>query len=284
MSAQIIDGKKVAKGIRGDLKEEVAKLKTDGIAPHLAVILVGDDPASKTYVSMKEKTANKIGMESTVKRLPSDVSEEELLQLIKELNENDSVHGILVQLPLPHHINENKVINSIDPDKDVDSFHPINVGNLVAGKKKFTPCTPAGIMKLLESINCEINGKNAVIVGRSNIVGKPISLLLLEQNATVSICHSRTKDLSAMTKEADILIVAVGKPEFVTGKMIKPGAVVIDVGVNRIEGELIGDVEFDSAKEAASHITPVPGGVGPMTITMLLNNTIEAAKAWKNKQ
>jgi len=283
LSAKIIDGSKVAKEIRTELKKQVSDLIDDGITPHLAVILVGEDAASQTYVSMKEKTANKIGMKSTVKKLPSNVEQDELLRLIKEYNEDDSVHGILVQLPLPYHIEEKEVLNTIDPEKDVDSFHPINVGNLIIGDKKFTPCTPAGIMKLIESAGVELNGKHAVVLGRSNIVGKPISLLLLEKNATVTICHSRTKNLGEVTKSADVLVVAVGRPEIVTGKMIKPGAVVIDVGVNKVEGELVGDVQFDSAKDVAGWITPVPGGVGPMTITMLLQNTIKAAQECQNK-
>ncbi|ACB85274.1 bifunctional methylenetetrahydrofolate dehydrogenase/methenyltetrahydrofolate cyclohydrolase FolD [Natranaerobius thermophilus] len=284
MSASLIKGSDVAKEIRSDLQKDVEDLKSQGVTPHLAVVLVGEDSASQTYVNMKEKTAGKVGIESTVKRLPTNVEEDELLRLIDELNKDDSVHGILVQLPLPYHIDEYKILNAIDQYKDVDSFHPVNVGNLTIGQKRFTPCTPAGIMKLLDSIDYDLNGKHAVVLGRSNIVGKPISLLLLERNATVSICHSRTKDLTEMTKSADLLIVAVGRPEIVTGKMIKPGAVVIDVGVNKVDDKLIGDVEFESAKEVAGWITPVPGGVGPMTITMLLNNTIEAARRCLNEQ
>ncbi|MTI94885.1 MAG: bifunctional methylenetetrahydrofolate dehydrogenase/methenyltetrahydrofolate cyclohydrolase FolD [Firmicutes bacterium] len=278
MSAKIIDGKQVAKLLRKDMTEKVAKLKAEkNIVPGLAVVLVGDDPASATYVRMKAKACSQVGLYSEVHRLDADVSEQTVLDLVEKLNADDKIHGILVQLPLPKHIDELKVLETINPAKDVDGFHPINAGRMLVGEDSLLPCTPYGIMELLAQEGVNLKGKNAVVVGRSNIVGKPIALLLLREHATVTICHSRTADLAAHTKNADVLIVAVGRPEFVTGDMIKPGAVVIDVGVNRVDDKLVGDVEYETALNVAGSITPVPGGVGPMTITMLLHNTILAA-------
>ena len=278
--ATIINGKEVSAKLRDDLKVEVAEfIKNTGITPGLAVIIVGEDPASKVYVRNKHKGCVEAGMKSFEIVMPEETTEEELLMKIAELNDNDEVHGILVQLPLPKHINEDKIINAISPEKDVDAFHPVNVGKIMTGKYDFLPCTPAGIMSLLDYYKVDICGKNCVVIGRSNIVGKPMSLLLLEKNGTVTICHSRTKDLAAVAKEADILVVAIGKPKFVTADMVKPGAVVIDVGINRLDdGKLCGDVDFDAVFEKTSAITPVPGGVGPMTITTLLKNTMTAAK------
>lgn len=279
MTASIIDGKAVSKLLRKEITEGVERIKAEkGITPGLAVVLVGDDPASQTYVRNKEKSCIKVGMHSEVHRLPAETSEEELLKLVDQLNKDPKLHGILVQLPLPRHIDENKIIEAIDPAKDVDGFHPVNAGRLLIGQDSFLPCTPFGIMELLKQENVELKGKHAVVVGRSNIVGKPIALLLLQEHATVTICHSRTADLGAMTRQADVLVVAVGRPNFITGDMIKPGAVVIDVGINRVEDGLVGDVDYESAKEVAGKITPVPGGVGPMTITMLLRNTLLAAE------
>ena len=278
--AEIIDGKLVSSSVREQIAKEVAELKAEcGITPGLAVILVGDDPASAVYVRNKHKGCLEVGMESFEIRLPADTSENELLSRIDELNERDDVHGILVQLPLPKHINEEKVINRILPEKDVDAFHPSNVGKIMIGNYDFLPCTPAGVMELLSFYNVDISGKECVVVGRSNIVGKPLSMLLLAKNGTVTVCHSRTNDLSEVTRRADILVVAIGKPRFITADMIKHGAVVIDVGINRLDnGKLVGDVDFDGAMNVASMVTPVPGGVGPMTITMLLRNTLCAAK------
>lgn len=279
MSAQIIDGKAIAQALREDLKKEIETLKREkGITPGLAVVLVGEDPASKTYVASKEKTSKEMGMHSEVYRLPAETSQAELLALIDKLNNNPQIHGILVQLPLPDHIDEKAVIDAIKPEKDVDGFHPISVGNLVIGAPCAVPCTPNGCIELLDRIGVDLKGKHVVVVGRSNIVGKPVAMLALHRHATVTICHSRTKDLAYHTKQADILIVAVGRPKMITGDMIKPGAVVIDVGINRVDGKIVGDVDFDSAQEVAGWITPVPGGVGPMTIGMLMKNTIEAAK------
>jgi len=279
MAATIIDGKAVSKKIRLQLTEEVANYKGEtGITPGLAVVLVGEDPASQTYVRNKEKSAVKAGMYSEVHRLPAETSEEQLLNLVEKLNRDKKIHGILVQLPLPKHIDESKVLNAIDPSKDVDGFHPVNAGNLFIGQDSFIPCTPHGIMELIADQGVDLKGKQAVVVGRSNIVGKPIAMLLLQQHATVTICHSRTADLGAVTRQADVLVVAVGRPNFITGDMVKPGAVVIDVGINRVGEGLVGDVDFESAKAVAGSITPVPGGVGPMTITMLLKNTLAAAK------
>ncbi|MBO8168204.1 MAG: bifunctional methylenetetrahydrofolate dehydrogenase/methenyltetrahydrofolate cyclohydrolase FolD [Thermoanaerobacteraceae bacterium] len=276
MAAKIIDGKQIAKEVREQIKKEVAEL---GFKPGLAVILVGDDPASQVYVRNKHKSCGEVGMYSEVHRLPAETSQEELLQLIDKLNNDDKIHGILVQLPLPDHIDEKMVIDAIALEKDVDGFHPANVGNLVIGDDCYYPCTPHGCMVMLEKCGIDPKGKKAVVVGRSNIVGKPVAMMLLAKHATVTICHSRTQNLAEECRQADILVAAVGRPEMITGDMIKEGAVVIDVGINRTEdGKLVGDVHFESAKEKASWITPVPGGVGPMTITMLLQNTLEAAK------
>ncbi|MFW6409893.1 MAG: bifunctional methylenetetrahydrofolate dehydrogenase/methenyltetrahydrofolate cyclohydrolase FolD [Halanaerobiales bacterium] len=276
----IIDGKAIAEEIRGDLKEEVNELKNEGRVPGLSVVLVGNNPASQTYVSMKEKAAKKLGIKSELHEMDEDISQKELLDMVDKLNNDSEVDGILVQLPLPDHINPDRVIEAIDPGKDVDGFHPINTGRLFNGQDddlRFEPCTPLGIIELIER-STEIDGKNAVIVGRSNIVGKPVAHLLLDKNATVTVCHSHTADLKKETLRADILVAAVGYPELITGDMVKEGATVIDVGINRVEGKLIGDVEFDSASKRADHITPVPGGVGPMTIAMLMKNTVKARK------
>lgn len=279
MTAQIIDGKQIAEDIRAELKEEVEQLRASGKIPGLTVILVGDDAASQTYVNMKAKACENIGIRSDIIRLPEDTEEEVLLDNIRELNRDPDVHGILVQLPLPEQISEKKVIDAIAIEKDVDGFHPISVGNMVIGDECYLPCTPHGIMELIKRTGTDIEGKHAVIIGRSNIVGKPMAMLLLQENATVTICHSRTKNLPEITKQADILVVAVGRAQMVTGDQVKPGAVVIDVGMNRLsDGRLVGDVDFDSVKEVAGHLTPVPKGVGPMTITMLLKNTIDACK------
>jgi methylenetetrahydrofolate dehydrogenase (NADP+) / methenyltetrahydrofolate cyclohydrolase len=275
----IIDGKKIAAHIKDSIAAEVKILKEQtGKTPGLAVVLVGDDPASAVYVKNKNKTCNNIGFQSFENILPKNTSEETLLNLINKLNNDDHVNGILVQLPLPNHISSNKILETINPQKDVDGFHLENVGRLVTGNALFKPCTPAGIIKLLEEYKVEIEGKNAVIIGRSNIVGKPVSLLLLEKNATVTICHSRTKDLPTLARSADILIAAIGKPNFVTSDMVKFNSIVIDVGINRLEGKLVGDVDFASVSKQASLITPVPGGVGPMTIAMLMQNTFQAFK------
>ncbi|MDT8317947.1 MAG: bifunctional methylenetetrahydrofolate dehydrogenase/methenyltetrahydrofolate cyclohydrolase FolD [bacterium] len=278
--AELINGKEIAAQMRAEFAKEAGSLKADkGITPGLAVVLVGEDPASKVYVGMKEKACNEAGFYSAEYKLDADTSEEKLLSLIVELNADEKIHGILVQLPLPKHINETRVLEAISPSKDVDGFHPYNVGRLIVGKPSFQPCTPYGVIKMLERIGVEMEGREAVVVGRSNIVGKPIAMMLLQNNATVTICHSRTKNLKEKVKSADIVIAAVGVPEMVKGDWIKPGAVVIDVGVNRLpNGKLVGDVEFDAASKVASAITPVPGGVGPMTITMLLYNTLEAAR------
>ena len=278
MSAVVIDGKQISSEIRKEITVDVSELKKQGIQPGLAVVLVGDDPASHVYVKNKEKGCDETGIDSYKFERPADMKEEDLLSLIDELNKDAKINGILVQLPLPGHIDEHKVLMAIDPKKDVDGFHPINVGKLVVGNAKLIPCTPRGTIELLKRSGVEIEGKNAVIVGRSNIVGKPVSMLLLQENATVEICHSRTKDLSEHTRRADILVAAIGKPKFITKDMVKDGAAVIDVGVNRLDTGLCGDVDFDEVKEVASVITPVPGGVGPMTIAMLLKNTVTAAK------
>ena len=278
MGAQIIDGKSIAAEIRSDLKVRIDRLKEKGITPGLTVVLVGDDPASQTYVRSKQRTSGEIGINSNVIELPEDTAQSELIDLIEQLNQDDTVHGILVQLPLPRHFDTDAVIQAVSPSKDVDGFHPINVGNLWAGlADSFAPCTPVGIMELLRRTGVDPAGMNAVVIGRSNIVGKPMAGLLLKANATVTICHSRTKDLEAHVKNADILIVAIGQPRFVKDSWIKPGAVIIDVGMNRVDGKLCGDVD-ESVKKVASHITPVPGGVGPMTIAQLLVNTVIAAE------
>lgn len=284
MSGQVISGQQLAKELRETMKEEVNLLKQSGITPHLTVILIGDDPASLSYVNGKKKASAEVGISSEIIKLDETIQEDELLQKISELNNDPNVHGILVQLPVPKHIDEQKVIEAIDPKKDVDGFHPINIGRMMTGQDTFLPCTPFGIMKMLQSKNINIRGKHAVIIGRSNIVGKPMGQLLLNEDATVTYCHSRTQDLKKHTLSADILIVAVGKEHFIDGSYIKDGAVVIDVGVNRTkDGKLTGDVDFEDAKKKASYITPVPRGVGPMTITMLLANTIKAAKGLTNQ-
>jgi len=278
--ATIIDGKAISQKIRSEVKAATEKLiREKGVTPGLAVVLVGDNPASKVYVGSKEKACVEMGFYSEKHVLPVTASQDELLKLIDKLNKDKNIHGILVQLPLPKQINEDFVLEAISPGKDVDGFHPYNVGRLAVGKPLFQPCTPYGMMKMLEYSNISVEGKHAVIIGRSNIVGKPIALMLLQKSATVTICHSKTKDLKAEVKRADIVVAAIGKPEFVTGDMLKEGAVVLDVGINRLEsGKLVGDVDFASAEKVASAITPVPGGVGPMTIAMLMYNTLESAK------
>ncbi|WP_258359208.1 bifunctional methylenetetrahydrofolate dehydrogenase/methenyltetrahydrofolate cyclohydrolase FolD [Moorella sulfitireducens (nom. illeg.)] len=279
MPAQILDGKQIAAAVREEVKQEVARLKEQGITPGLAVVLVGDDPASQVYVRNKHRACEEVGIYSVVHRLPGETTQAELLDLIKQLNNDSQIHGILVQLPLPPHIDEKTVIDTIALEKDVDGFSPANVGNLVIGDKCFYPCTPHGCMVLLDKTGIDPRGKKAVVVGRSNIVGKPMAMMLLARHATVTICHSRTANLAEECRQADILVAAVGKPEMITGDMIKEGAVVIDVGINRVgEKKLVGDVHFESAVQKAGWITPVPGGVGPMTIAMLLKNTVEAAR------
>jgi len=292
MPAQILDGKSIAQEIREEIKKEVMELKEKhGVVPGLVTILVGENPASVSYVTAKQRTAHELGFYSVQENLPENVSEDELLKLIDKYNRDEKIHGILVQLPLPKHINERKVLYAIDPRKDVDGFHPVNVGKLVIGEPCFIPCTPYGILILLSKTGVPVEGADVVVIGRSNIVGKPIANLLMQKrkpvgNATVTVCHTGTKDIASHTRRADILIVAAGVPKFVTADMVKEGAVVIDVGVNRIgttpegKAKLCGDVDFDAVKEKASFITPVPGGVGPMTITMLMKNTLESAKAW----
>jgi methylenetetrahydrofolate dehydrogenase (NADP+)/methenyltetrahydrofolate cyclohydrolase len=278
--AQIISGKVVSAQVREELKAQTQEMiEKHGVRPGLAVIIVGDDPASKVYVNNKEKGCAEVGYYSEVYRLPAETTQEELLALVNKLNNDEKIHGILCQLPLPKHLDENAVILAIDPEKDVDAFHPVNVGRIMIGDYKFLPCTPAGVMKLIESTGVDITGKECVVIGRSNIVGKPQAMLLLHKNATVTICHSRTKNLAEVTKKADILVVAIGKADFVTGDMVKDGAVVIDVGMNRkADGKLTGDVDFASVEPKASFITPVPGGVGPMTISMLLTNTMTSCE------
>lgn len=286
MTAKIISGKEIGNRIREELKLEVAKLKEKGVTPGLATILVGEDPASQVYVRSKGRACDNIGVYSRQQTLPASIKEEELLSLIWSLNEDPKIHGILCQLPLPGHIDESKVLYAINPKKDVDGFHPTSVGLFfteknfkdMMDKQLFLPCTPHGIIEMLLRSGVELSGANAVVLGRSNIVGKPVALLLMANNATVTICHSRTKDLSEVCQRADILIAAIGRAKFVTAEMVKEGAVVIDVGINRTDEGLVGDVDFDPVKEKASMITPVPGGVGPMTITMLLTNTVKSAK------
>lgn len=278
MSASIIDGNSISKQIRAELSDEVKKLQSErNITPGLAVVLVGENPASQVYVRMKEKACEEVGLYSRKITLPEDTSEKELLDILDELNGDNKIHGILVQLPLPKHIDENKVLRKIDPEKDVDGFHPVNVGKLVIGEPSFVPCTPQGVIELLKRSGTEISGADAVIVGRSNIVGKPVAMLLMHENATVTVCHSKTKNLAEKTQRADILVAAIGRPKFITADMVKEGATVIDVGVNRLEDKLVGDVDFEPVKEKAGAITPVPGGVGPMTIAMLLTNTVKSA-------
>lgn len=278
MSAVRMDGKMVSAKVRGSILEEVNGLKDKGVRPGLAVIIVGEDPASKVYVRNKERACEECGFYSEKYALPEETTQEELLGLIDELNHNPRIDGILCQLPVPKHINEQAIIDAISPEKDVDAFHPINVGKIMVGNFDFLPCTPAGVMQLLEEYDIDPNGKNCVVIGRSNIVGKPMAMLLLHKNGTVTICHSRTKNLKEVCAQADILVAAVGKADFVTADMVKEGAVVIDVGMNRKDGKLCGDVTFDEVNEKASYLTPVPGGVGPMTITMLMKNTLKAAK------
>ena len=274
-----IDGKETSRKVRGEIAKKVADLKAQGKETGLAVVIVGENPASQVYVRNKAKACEEVGMYSEVHALPESTTEAELLALVERLNQEDKIDGILVQLPLPKHINEERVILAIDPNKDVDAFHPVNTGKIMIGNYEFLPCTPAGVMTLLKEYNIEVEGKECVVVGRSNIVGKPQALLLLQKNGTVTVCHSRTKNLAEITRRADILVVAIGKAEFITGDMIKEGAVVIDVGMNRkADGKLCGDVEFASAEAKASYITPVPGGVGPMTITTLLQNTLVASE------
>ncbi len=283
--AHIIDGKKIAAATRADIAERVAVFeKEKGFKPGLAVIIVGENPASQVYVRNKKKACEDVGMYSIVIEMPEATTQDELMAKIEELKNDSAIHGILVQLPLPRHLDEDAVIAAIPPEKDVDAFHAQNTGKIMIGDFDFLPCTPAGVMKMLEYEGVEVEGKECVVVGRSNIVGKPQAMLLLHKNGTVTICHSRTKNLAEVTKRADILVVAVGRADFITGDMIKPGAVVIDVGMNRRDdGKLTGDVDFESAEKVAGMITPVPGGVGPMTITMLLENTLTAAKKSVNK-
>lgn len=279
MSAQRIEGKQISDAIRTEISEETAKLAQQGIVPGLAVVLVGEDPASKVYVGSKEKACQQLGFYSEVHRLPASTTQEELLALIDKLNNQSSIHGILVQLPLPKHIEEKSVIDAISVAKDVDGFHPISVGNLTIGDDSLLPCTPSGVIELIKRTGLEIAGKHAVVIGRSNIVGKPVAMLLLREHATVTICHSRTADMEAIAKTADILVVAIGKPKAIGRSFVKPGAIVIDVGINRLpDGKLAGDVDYDDVLDTAGYITPVPGGVGPMTITMLMLNTLKAAK------
>ena len=283
MKAKIIDGKAIAVQIRSELKKEIDLLKAKaGISPGLAVILAGNNPASEIYVKYKEKACESLGVYSEIHRLDENVSTESILELVERLNGDKKIHGILVQLPLPKQIDRDRILKAVKLSKDVDGFHPFNLGNLLSGKECFLPCTPQGIVELLDREKIAIQGKKAVVVGRSIIVGKPVALLLLQNHATVTICHSRTVDLAEVTRQADILVAAIGRPKFISGAMIKKGAVVIDVGMNRSEGKLCGDVDFDSAKETAGAITPVPGGVGPMTIAMLMKNTLKAARKTVN--
>lgn len=284
MTAELIDGKAVSLKIKEQVKQRVEKLKENGITPGLSVVLVGDDPASQTYVKNKKKTCEALGMRSDLHVYPSSLTEAQLLQKIDELNNDPEIHGILVQLPLPSHIDEFKIITAIEPAKDVDGFHPISVGNMMIGKEAFLPCTPHGVMELLAHYGIDPAGKHAVVIGRSNIVGKPVGQLLLQKDATVTYCHSKTADLQAMTKQADILIAAIGRAKFIGAEHIKEGAVVIDVGMNRDEaGKLCGDVDFEAVSPHAGFITPVPGGVGPMTIAMLMENTLQSAEKGLSK-
>jgi len=281
MTARIIDGKKISAAERDAVAAETAEFsRKSGVMPHLAAVLVGDDPASQVYVRNKERACEKCGLKSTLHRLPQETTQKELMELVAKLNGDPTVHGILVQLPLPKQLDETAILDAILPSKDVDGFHPENVGRMFQGRPRFLPCTPHGVMKMLEHESVRTAGAHAVVIGRSEIVGKPMGSLLIQRgaDATVTTCHSRTTDIAAITKQADILVAAVGIPEFVKGGMIKPGAVVIDVGINRVNDRLVGDVEFESAAAVASAITPVPGGVGPMTIAMLLRNTLVAAQ------
>lgn len=277
MSAKIINGKELSEKIKNEIRNELAELKKDGVIPGLAVIIVGDDPASRIYVDLKKRDCEEVGIASYEYALPKETEEKELLTLIEKLNKDKRINGILVQCPLPSQINQDKVINAISPEKDVDAFHPINVGKMVAGNPQFLPCTPAGVMEMIKSCGIEVEGKECVVVGRSNIVGKPQAILLLSQNGTVTICHSKTKNLEEVCRRADILVAAVGKPKIIKGSFIKPGSVVIDVGTNRYHNnKLVGDVDFEEASKIAYAISPVPGGVGPMTRVMLLKNTVKA--------
>jgi methylenetetrahydrofolate dehydrogenase (NADP+)/methenyltetrahydrofolate cyclohydrolase len=279
MSAKLIDGKAIAAEFRNEFAVRVERLKDRGVLPGLAVVIVGDDPASQVYVRNKALASGLIGMHSEVHAMSRDTSQARLIDFIRTLNRNSAIHGVLVQLPLPKHIDARAVIEAIAPEKDVDGFHYFNVGSLVIGEPEFAPCTPWGVMKMLEHAGIGVEGRHAVVVGRSTIVGKPMALLLLNAGATVTICHSKTRDLAAMTRQADILVAAVGKPRMIGADMVKPGAVVIDVGINRLpDGKLAGDVDFEGVSKVASHITPVPGGVGPMTIAMLLGNTVKSAE------
>ena len=283
MAYKILNGKEISAAVKERIKNEVEALKEKGINVGLAVILVGENPASKVYVANKKKACEELGIKSFEFKLPEQTTEEELISLVEKLNEDSEVNGILCQLPLPSHLDESTVINTIVPEKDVDAFHPVNVGKIMIGDFDFLPCTPAGIMEMLAYMNIDICGKECVVIGRSNIVGKPMAMLLLHKNATVTVCHSKTKNLKAVTSRADVLVSAVGRAGFVTADMVKEGAVVIDVGMNRnAENKLCGDVDFEAVKEKCSAITPVPGGVGPMTIAMLMQNTLTAAKKQNN--
>ncbi|MBR0350129.1 MAG: bifunctional methylenetetrahydrofolate dehydrogenase/methenyltetrahydrofolate cyclohydrolase FolD [Clostridia bacterium] len=282
---KIISGKEVSEAVKLRVSDEVKELKENGIEPCLAVILVGDDPASRVYVNNKKKACEFCGIRSLEYVLPAETKEEELIELVEKLNNDKSVNGILCQLPLPKHLDEKKVLNLIKPEKDVDAFHPENVGHIMIGDFNFLPCTPAGIMEMLRYENIDLDGKNCVVIGRSNIVGKPMAMLMLKENATVTICHSRTKNLKEVVAGADVIVAAVGRPNFVTADMVKDGAVIIDVGINRMDdGKLCGDVDFEACKEKASYITPVPGGVGPMTIATLMQNTITATRIQNGKE
>lgn len=281
--AEIISGKETAAKIRERLRTQIDQLRESGYQPGLAVVIVGDDPASQVYVRNKEKACKEVGIAAQTFALPKETTQQELMALIDTLNARSDVHGILVQLPLPRHLDEHQVINAILPEKDVDAFHPVNVGKIMIGDFDYVPCTPAGVMALLEEAQIDVSGKRAVVIGRSNIVGKPQAMLLLHKNATVTICHSKTQHLEEITRQADIIVVAIGKAHFLRGDMVKDGVVVIDVGMNRLEnGKLAGDVDFDTVAPKASYITPVPGGVGPMTITMLLQNTVTACRRANN--
>lgn len=281
---QIIDGKKVSAEVKDEVKKQTEILKEKyGFVPGLAVVIVGDDPASRVYVNNKKKACEYVGFKSEEYALPSETTQEQLLELVEKLNSKDDINGILVQLPLPKHLDDKAVIAAINPEKDVDAFHCVNVGKIMLGEYDFLPCTPAGVMEMLHSYNIPVSGKNCVVIGRSNIVGKPMAMLLLHENGTVTICHSKTQNLAEITSKADILVAAIGKPKFVTSDMVKEGAVVIDVGMDRDEnGKLCGDVDFENVKEKCSYITPVPGGVGPMTISTLMKNTLKAAKIQHN--
>lgn len=278
MAAQLIDGKVLSAYVKAQLAKETQELKQMGVTPGLVVILVGEDPGSQIYVRNKEKACQETGIASTVLRLNESTTQEELEALIHKFNDDENVDGILVQVPLPNHMNEAAVLSLINPEKDVDGFHVVNMGNLFGGMESIVACTPKGVMEMIHSTGVSVSGKEAVVVGRSNNVGKPIAMLLLQENATVTMCHSRTKDLASHTRRADILVAAVGRPRFITGDMIKPGAMVVDVGINRVDGKVVGDVDFASACEVADYISPVPGGVGLMTVAMLMKNTLQIAR------